>query len=107
MTSVLGTRALGNRWYLLMVSFVLPSRYSLSAMLSSLPLLPWGSAEGKAGTSHPLGALPRPQDSRGSWPWGAVGRMKGGVREGEQGLKGEARFEGEAQMGGSSGMARH
>lgn len=59
-----GTR----RWF----PFVLPSRYPLSAMLSSLPYLPWGLAEGRAGPSHPLGTVPRLQDSRGSWPWGAV-----------------------------------
>lgn len=72
-TSVLGTGALGTRWCLTVISFVSPSRYPLLAMLSSLPHLPWGLAEGRVGTSLPLGTVPRPQDSRGSWPWGAVG----------------------------------
>lgn len=66
-----------------------------------LPHLPWGLAEGRVGTSLPLGTVPRPQDSRGSWPWGAVGvvgRLGGGG--GEHELRG-ARGAGETGMGGS------
>lgn len=39
----------------------------------SLPHLPWGLAEGRVGTHPPLGTVPRPQGSRGSWPWEVVG----------------------------------
>lgn len=104
-TSVLGTRALGTRWSPPMVSFVLPSRYPLSIMLPSLPLLLWGLAGGRAGTSHPLGTVPRPQDFRGSWPWGAAGRMERGEGKGNRDSE-EERVAGEAQTGGSR-MARH
>lgn len=86
-----GTR----RWF----PFVLPSRYPLSAMLSSLPYLPWGLAEGRAGPSHPLGTVPGLQRQLalgGSVWWG-------GWREGE-GEGNWARDEGEAQ--GSSRMSR-
>lgn len=103
-TSVLGTRALGTRWYPPMVSFVLPSRYPLPTMPSSLPLLLWGLAEGRAGTSHPLGTVPRPQGFGGSWPWGAAGRMERGEGKGDRDSA-EERVAGEAQTGGSR-MAR-
>lgn len=59
-------------------------RYPLSTTLCPLPLLLWGLAEGRADTSHPLGTVPRPQDFRGSWPWGAAGRMERGEGKGNR-----------------------
>lgn len=79
-TSVLGTRTLGTRWFPPMVSFVSPSRYPSSpGCPPSPPALEVG--RGKGGTSLSLGTLPRPQNSRSSWPWGTVrkvGKTEGG-----------------------------